>query len=54
MADEPVATVRTALDAECQVLASCRDCEHDRQLDLADLAAKGHAETPLLSLPPTT
>lgn len=44
-------TVRSALAARCKVAAICDACDHDRELDLNDLIARGHGDTALLALP---
>ncbi len=49
MSDAP--TPRTSLAARVSVTAICRVCGHNQPLDLADLIARGHADTPLLALP---
>lgn len=48
--DRP-ATVATSLRAGVDVHVQCRNCRRWRKLDLQALAARGHAETPLLFLP---
>lgn len=40
-----LATVRTAMAAECVVAALCLDCNRPADLDLAALAKRGYADT---------
>jgi hypothetical protein len=49
MADRP--TPRTTLAAHHQVTAWCPHCGHVSELDLPELIAAGHGDTPLLELP---
>ena len=49
MADQP--TPRTTLAAHHKVTTWCPHCGHVSELDLPELIAAGHGDTPLLELP---
>jgi hypothetical protein len=46
-----LATVATALAAECRLHAICADCERVQQIDLQALVDAGWTRTPLVDLP---
>jgi hypothetical protein len=49
--DTPLATVKTALAAHCNVDALCLNCDRVRRLDFVALAGAGRLNTPLIRLP---